>query len=109
MSVDYSKNGMDPLVVRGEDFRRVIEPLIEEDGGNARPLADLIGVDVRALLAVVYHREYINLEKADRWLTKLGLQHLLSNGTLTVVANPRWNQERWIKWMRERGCEPDDG
>lgn len=68
--------------VRGEDFKALLQPLIDLDGPGR--LAMQLGVNPSRLRAIV-KQERVNLSTVDRWLTQLGLTHALSDGTLRVL------------------------
>src|SRR5687768_13698205 len=97
-------NGSDPLVISGEDFRKALQPIIDDDNGDLRPLARFLGKDPRNIHRKLYSQKWVTFNSADEILTKLGLQYLLDNGTISVVPNPRWSQEKWHDYMKERGC-----
>lgn len=52
--------------------------------------------------------KHTSLDNADKLLHGLGFTYALSNGSVRVVPNPMWSQEKWISFMQERGCEPTD-
>lgn len=92
---------MDPLVVSARQVMAEIEKEYPEAGLGE--LSRWIGEDQRAI-ARLSEQKWMTLTKADSWLTKLGLSHLLSDGTITVVGNPRWSVVSWFNYMAERGC-----
>lgn len=61
-------------------------------------------VDQRTMYRLMHQQEYCTLKVAERLLMAIDREYLLSNGTVPVIPNPRWSQERWHKYMEERGC-----
>jgi len=45
---------------------------------------------------------------ADELLSGLGLPHAISSGLVHVIPNPHWSQVRWVQYLNETGCEPDE-
>jgi hypothetical protein len=68
------------------------------------------GVAAKRLWTIMNLRsKHTSLDLADRILQRLELTYVLHNGEVPVIPNPRWNQERWIKWMSTRGlCDGSD-
>jgi hypothetical protein len=48
--------------------------------------------------------KHTELRIADGLLTAIEESGALTDGRITVMPNPRWSQERWIKWKGEQGC-----
>jgi hypothetical protein len=73
--------------------------------GPIQWLSHETGVLPRSLHRIIHNEsQYTRLTMVDQILTGLGLTHLLYDGTLKVIPNPRWSQERWLEYMEERGC-----
>lgn len=73
--------------------------------GGVGYVAAVCGIPARQVWGVLKgDRKWVTLGVADTWLTALGLQHLLADGTVRVVPNPRWTAEHWSNYMTERGC-----
>lgn len=47
---------------------------------------------------------HTDLSVADGLLTAIEESGALTDGRITVMPNPRWSKERWIKWKSEQGC-----
>ena len=114
-------NTFDALVVPGEEFAVILRELIDHQdkkrldylaGGDSRTsrqpnggrkwVADMVGVEPRRV-GLIMEQRFVTLRIVDEWLIKLGLQHLLDNGTLSVVPNPNMGIVNWIEWAEERG------
>lgn len=48
--------------------------------------------------------ERVPLAQADALLTAIGKNELLATGEVPIYKNPKWSNERWFEYMRERGC-----
>jgi hypothetical protein len=58
---------------------------------------------IRAILRE--QTEWTSMKVADGLMTAMGEQHLLAlDPALHPRPNPRWTQERWMKWKEEQGC-----
>ena len=111
-------------VVDGDELREIINEW-EAEWRKTRPsmgrgfnspgylisskfLEEITGMDESRISAVRrsdhQKRKWISAIMADRLLTAIGRQHLLDNGTLRVVPNPRLSLERYQAWLAERGC-----
>lgn len=52
-------------------------------------------------------QEYLSVYTVDRYLTKLGLQHLFPH--LKLYANPTWSRERFRNYFIRQGIDvPED-
>jgi hypothetical protein len=68
-------------------------------------LAHHTGINERRVRMIVKgNLPFIPLSDADQILQAANLGHLLSTGEIQVVPNPNWSPEKWISYMRERGC-----
>jgi hypothetical protein len=73
--------------------------------GPMEYIADQTGLSSRRISE--YKSGRINampLEIAEAILMAIDKEYLLSRGDIQVVPNPNWSQERYIEYMRERGC-----
>lgn len=114
----------DPLVVPSQHIADILEErqrIWERERPNPRrnhpdlphdPVVGFInwlsfesGVSER-VLRTIRRAEYLHLEfkVAEKILLALDLQHLLSNGDIPVVPNPKWSQETWLDWKEKQGC-----
>lgn len=48
--------------------------------------------------------ERVPLSQADALIQAMNLTHLFWNGTLKVIPNPLWSLQKYLDYMRERGC-----
>ena len=55
-------------------------------------------------LAHVKRQTYMTLDRADAILTSIGEQSALTDGRVRVIPNQTWSREKWVEYMRERGC-----
>jgi hypothetical protein len=46
----------------------------------------------------------VPLSDADALLQAIDRPDILAVGEIGVYPNPNWSQERWVEYMRERGC-----
>lgn len=68
-------------------------------------LAQTSGLSTRRIWSIVHQEtRHTGLSIADKLLTAADLSHLLQDGTLEVIPNPRMSQEMWTERMQERGC-----
>lgn len=117
-------NGMaDPMVVRTVELKKSIEiwakpHSFSENPGREKPgRGGIENFDGRLSLSGYLSQEtglakrriwgIINLETnvttwrvADKIIAAIERPDLMPE----VIPNPRWNQERWHKYMEERGC-----
>lgn len=60
------------------------------------------GINPRRILGIRKKQFfYVSLKQADRILTPLHMNYMLTNGEITPVRNPAWSQKRWERWERE--------
>jgi hypothetical protein len=68
-------------------------------------LADKTGLNVRRINGIAAAEfTYVGVTQADAILTAIGKSHYLTNGEINVIPNPNWSRERWVAYMKERGC-----
>jgi len=67
-------------------------------------IAERSGLQDRAVKRILYEQKWVTVYVVDKILNGLGLEHWINDGTLTIVPNPHWTQEKWIAYMKERGC-----
>lgn len=68
-------------------------------------IAENVGTEVSAVQKIMTGKQkWVTFQKADEWLSALSMEHLLNDGTLHIVPNPRWTAEHWQSYMEERGC-----
>ncbi len=111
----HDVNGMsDPMVVRTADLKQAIkvwakgrsfsEDPTEKFSGKVslgKYLENETGVDVRRIWAIMKGESKVTtLVVADKIIAAIERPDLMPE----VIPNPRWNQERWLKYMEERGC-----
>jgi hypothetical protein len=71
-------------------------------------LAEESGVSQRRIWGILSGRErWTSLEVADKLLQAVGMPQATWDGTVHVVPNPEWSEDRWLEHMAERGCDPD--
>ena len=126
-------NGQDPLVVRTEEFALVLEVWIKDHEAHHPPESRRItsytyvgdadknipGYSGAQYIAQFLHNEngeraiyrilkretrVTTLQLVDSILTAIEEVAALTDGRLTVIPNPYWTQERWLKWKEEQGC-----
>ena len=112
-----SRNGQDALVIDGAEFAAVLQELIDYkdeifqaralgEKAGLRWIADLVEADTRRVRDVMAQK-WVTLDVADRWLTRLGMTHVLPH--LSVVPNPKWSVLHWVEYMAEQGSCYYDG
>jgi hypothetical protein len=74
----------------GETFMGPIAWLVDKTGLNERSIHRIIKEEIKV----------VSLTQADLLLTAID-RHL---SEVQVVPNPNWSLERWIDYMKERGC-----
>jgi len=77
-----------------ENFLTALEYLSSRSGIAKRK--------INAIQAEQYR--FTGLGVADQLLVAMNLEHLLDDGTIHVVPNPRMSLEHWLMRMAERGC-----
>jgi hypothetical protein len=65
-------------------------------------LAQEAGIHPRRLHTLRKEHKYVGYYVADRILTNLGYQHALRDGTIPVIPNPTWDDEKWAKHANRR-------
>ncbi len=100
--------GNDPIVIAASQVAKVLRPWLDAYG--CENIARQLGANGTVLAAVLKGEErWLMFKTVDRWLTGLGEQHRLSDGSLTLVANPKWSQARWVRYWNKCGDDvPDD-
>jgi hypothetical protein len=98
----------DPLVLSTAQIGPILNHVVAEDGLEV--VADRLGTSTRRLWDIIEGRQkWVQLSVVDRWLTRMGLAHLLNDGTLSLVANPSWSQGQWVGYWNKCGDEvPED-
>lgn len=67
-------------------------------------LAEKLGVTQRRIVAIVrVEAKHTGLQMADALLSAMERSELLGL-EIDVIPNPQWSQERWVRYMQERGC-----
>ena len=92
----------DPLVISSEEFRNLLLEEFGDDPSWIYHIASLLHLDYRTIYGKLYKQKTVSYGVVDEWLAGLGMPGRLKD--LTAIPNPRWSQERWIKYMEERGC-----
>jgi len=104
----------DPMVVRtvelrdainvwaqGRNFAETATEKFERKHTVGSYLAQETGMDNRRLLGIMnLETKVTTWAVADRIITAMERPDLMPD----AIPNPRWNQERWYKYMEERGC-----
>jgi hypothetical protein len=86
-------------VMHGEEVQfTCLQLLKERTGYSDRTLDDLFNARTK----------YVSLDRAEQVVTVGMRRPELFDTELHVVANPLWNQERWHRYMAERGCIDGD-
>jgi hypothetical protein len=121
-TTDRISSRSDPIVVRGEDFRRFVLPIIEmhnkakEEGKTefngfswlARELGKDPGAYTNRIKSVLFNTRWVSFSVADRWLTAMGIYSALGTD-LKLYANPRMSRQTFESWFLRCGDEvPDD-
>lgn len=76
---------------------RVMGPndwLTEKTGLNERRIAGFIKGEFKT----------VPLTQAELVLLAIDKYYLLDNGTIRIIPNPNWSLEKWMDYMKERGC-----
>jgi hypothetical protein len=92
----------DSLVVYSVEFRELLLEEFGDDPSWIYHIAKMLELDYRTIYGKLYRQKTVSYSIADKWLTGLGMPGQINY--LTAIPNPRWSQERWIKYMEERGC-----
>lgn len=102
------------LIVPADDLRQVLMPIFERRrhlyeearlsarGRSDRPvigatdaIASETGVPHRRLYEILFtDKAFVTLDVADRLLTRLGLPHMLWDGSVRVLPNPQLSEKR---------------
>ena len=69
-----------------------------------RLLSDLTGITQRNMYALLNQTRYIALHNVDKIVQGLELQHKVHDGSIRIIPNPTWDNEKWQKFQDERGC-----
>lgn len=75
--------------------------------GPTKVMAFRSGLNVKTVSMFInntYITPFVSVYVADKILTGIELQHLLSDGTIKVIPNPSLSMESWVKWMEIKGC-----
>lgn len=86
----------------GARFSRVHDPKM--------PAVDWLdqetGINVRKITGYLHGQyNFVGLPHADLLLKAMGLQHLLANGEIQVMKNPRWSWRQYNHWLRGSGID----
>ena len=46
----------------------------------------------------------VSFSTAEKLLQAIDREYMLSNGTIRILPNPNWSLEKWVNYMKERGC-----
>ena len=115
----------DPMVVRTEELKRSIEVWANKHEFSENPgrekigkskenaqrfggrlslsgyLAQETGLSIRRIYGILHmETKTTTWSVADKIITAMERPDL----TPETIPNPRWSQERWHKYMEERGC-----
>lgn len=102
----WSGGSSDPLVVKSEDLRTLLEPLAELNTWNW--VADQCRTSFSRLKQSLFNQDCISFGTVDRWLTSMGLHHALKDGSLPVYANPHWTKQAFERYFLRCGDTPPD-
>ena len=100
--VAATNGSSDPLVFHSKEFRELLLEEFGDDPSWIYHIAAMMRLDYRTVYGKLYKQKTISYGIVDEWLTKLGMPGQVNH--LTAIPNPRWSQEKWIKYMEERGC-----
>jgi hypothetical protein len=80
-----------------------------QQSGYATWISEESGISQRRVYGILnLESKVTSLDIADAILQALEMTYVYHSGEVPVIPNPRWSQERWMKWMGTRGlC--DDG
>jgi hypothetical protein len=92
----------DPLVVQSEEFRELIKQEFNNDATWVYQVAKILNIDARNVYRKLFLQKTVSYGIADEWLTRLDMPGQVQH--LEAIPNPRWTQEKWINYMKERGC-----
>lgn len=68
-------------------------------------LKEMTGLHIRRIYGIRQGEfKYVSLTQAELLLQVIDREYLLSNGTVRVIPNPNWTPEKWLDYMKERGC-----
>jgi hypothetical protein len=87
---------------RGLGFEAASTYIAEETRRFDREGHGLNSRRVRGIIANEF--KHVSLRQADQVLRAIGKEYMLSNGEIAIFPNPQWSNERWVKYMQERGC-----
>jgi hypothetical protein len=96
-------------IVRYLDGRGISESKLVGDEvamfGPIQYLSHWTGISVRRVSGIC-NGEFPNVpyQQAEILLMVIDRDYLLANGEIQVVPNPNWSLEKWMDYMRERGC-----
>jgi hypothetical protein len=97
--------GKSTITVFGELIDR---SLIDESMDILGPwqyLREKTGISERMILRITrVESTFTSLSVVDKLLQAMNLTHYMHNGRITVVPNPRWSLQKYVKYMEGRGC-----
>jgi hypothetical protein len=108
-------NGLrDPMVVRteelkrsveiwavGRNFAKTVQERVEQRHTIGSYLEQETGIPGRRIRGIMnLETKVTTLSIADKIIAAIERPDLMPE----VIPNPRWSQERWVKYMEEHGC-----
>ena len=68
-------------------------------------IAEVTGLNPRRIYGII-RNEYktVGLTTAEKLLMAIDKEDYIASGHVRVIPNPNWSFERWVNYMRERGC-----
>ena len=85
-----------------KEIRQFTEPTVQM--GAVDWLHEKSGVPTRQISRILAgESKWTNLKMADALLTAIGSYHKLAY-EIRVVPNPQWTNEKYVEYLRERGC-----
>ena len=68
-------------------------------------LSEKTGLGIRAIFRITNNEtKWTSLSVADKILTAIGSYHKIGTGEIRVVPNPTWTTEKYVEYLRSRGC-----
>lgn len=120
--------GSDALVVMTSELAPIVEAWVSAEVAQTDQGVEVYRVDQQprrhGVIQLLEHRSgvgarnvwrirrrearFTSLRIADALLTAIDQVQAFHDGRVTVVPNPQWSVERWMRWQREegRGCGP---
>lgn len=90
-------------VVPGYQLANILRAWLHQSQTTMVDLAVIVGVDEKLIRVLVNcEREVVDADLADKILVAIDRLDLWNE--LQTLPSPHWSLEKWISYMRERGC-----